>query len=83
MKKSNPFLESIRKAQAAARPQSVERDLSALSEAELDAELLRAQEELRRARERELAATRQAADSTGPTPKALFAGRRQTRRPWK
>ena len=74
-------IEAKRRA-AQGRHQRHEKDLSSLSESELDAELQKAQQRLSEAKRREIAATRQAAAETGPTPKALFAGKRK-RRSWK
>lgn len=74
-------LEAKRRA-AQGRSGSHEKPLSELSEAELDQELRRAQQELSEAKRREISATREAAAETGRS-RALFAGKRKNRRPWK
>lgn len=73
-------IEAKRRA-AQGRHQSHEKDLSSLSESELDAELQKAQQRLSEAKRREINATRQAAADTGTTSKALFP--RRAKRPWK
>jgi hypothetical protein len=82
MRKRNSFMEQLRRKQQAART-APQKPVSEMTEAELDAEETRLQEELRRIRESEVAAQREA--QQGGSSKFMLADlvRRRRRPYWK